>query len=89
VGGQKTKLWVSSYRAARTVVPPAAFRAADARSHHRSASVILLVAIDDGVQKSVDARIEPSANLITIVATNADIPENTPRKISLMLMLRR
>ncbi|MGH3865380.1 MAG: ABC transporter permease [Pseudonocardiaceae bacterium] len=37
-------------------------------------AVILLVAIGNGVQKSVDARIEPLANLITIVATTGDIP---------------
>jgi putative ABC transport system permease protein len=37
-------------------------------------AVILLVAIGDGVQKSVDARIEPLADLITIVATTGDFP---------------
>ena len=43
-------------------------------------AVILLVAIGDGVQKAVDARIEPLANLITIVATAGDIPGGTPPK---------
>lgn len=37
-------------------------------------AVILLVAIGDGVQKSVNARIEPLADLITVVATTGDIP---------------
>ncbi|MEO7196831.1 MAG: ABC transporter permease [Pseudonocardiaceae bacterium] len=37
-------------------------------------AVIFLVAIGDGVQKSVDARIEPLASLITIVATTGDLP---------------
>ncbi|MGH3832628.1 MAG: ABC transporter permease [Pseudonocardiaceae bacterium] len=37
-------------------------------------AVIFLVAIGDGVQKSVDARIEPLANLITVVATTGDLP---------------
>ncbi len=43
-------------------------------------AVILLVAIGNGVQKSVDARIEPLANLITIVATTGDIPGGAPPK---------
>jgi putative ABC transport system permease protein len=43
-------------------------------------AVILLVAIGNGVQKSVDARIEPLANLITIVATAGDVPGGTPPK---------
>jgi len=41
------------------------------------------------VQKSVDARIEPLANLITIVVANTDIPGNTPRKTSSTLMSQR
>jgi putative ABC transport system permease protein len=44
-------------------------------------AVILLVAIGDGVQKSVDARIEPLANLITIVPTAGDVPGNTPKNL--------
>jgi putative ABC transport system permease protein len=43
-------------------------------------AVILLVAIGDGVQKSVDARIEPLADLITIVATAGDVPGGAPPK---------
>jgi putative ABC transport system permease protein len=43
-------------------------------------AVILLVAVGDGVQKSVDARIEPLANLITIVPTAGDVPGSTPPK---------
>lgn len=60
--------------------PAAAFRADDARSHHRSDLGGLTCGIGDGVQKSVDARIEPLANLITIVAANTGIPGNTPPK---------
>jgi putative ABC transport system permease protein len=37
-------------------------------------AVILLVAIGNGVQKSVDVRIEPLADLIIIVPTDGDIP---------------
>jgi putative ABC transport system permease protein len=37
-------------------------------------SVILLAAIGNGVQKSIDARVEPLADMITIVATAGDIP---------------
>ncbi|MGH3547299.1 MAG: ABC transporter permease [Pseudonocardiaceae bacterium] len=44
------------------------------------AAVILLVAIGDGVQKSVDARIEPLADLITIVATAGEVPGGDPPK---------
>jgi putative ABC transport system permease protein len=44
-------------------------------------AVILLVAIGDGVQKSVDARIEPLANLITIVPTAGDVPGDTPKNL--------
>jgi putative ABC transport system permease protein len=44
-------------------------------------AVILLVAIGDGVQKSVDARIEPLANLITIVPTTGDVPGDTPKNL--------
>ncbi|MGH3673905.1 MAG: ABC transporter permease [Pseudonocardiaceae bacterium] len=43
-------------------------------------SVILLVAIGDGVQKSIDARVEPLADLITIVPTNGDLPGGAPPK---------
>jgi putative ABC transport system permease protein len=43
-------------------------------------AVILLVAIGDGVQKSVDSRIEPLADLITIVATAGDVPGGAPPK---------
>ena len=43
-------------------------------------AVILLVAIGDGVQKSIDSRIEPLANLITIVATAGNIPGSAPPK---------
>ncbi|MGB6161795.1 MAG: ABC transporter permease [Pseudonocardiaceae bacterium] len=44
-------------------------------------AVILLVAIGDGVQKSVDSRIEPLANLITIVPTAGDVPGDTPKNL--------
>jgi putative ABC transport system permease protein len=44
------------------------------------AAVILLVAVGDGVQKSIDARFEPLANSITIVPTTGDIPGGTPPK---------
>ncbi|MGH3868343.1 MAG: ABC transporter permease [Pseudonocardiaceae bacterium] len=44
-------------------------------------AVILLVAIGDGVQRSVDARIEPLANLITIVATAGDAPGVAPKNL--------
>ena len=44
-------------------------------------AVILLVAIGDGVQKAVDARIEPLANLITIVPTAGDVPGDTPKNL--------
>ncbi|HWR49291.1 MAG TPA: ABC transporter permease [Pseudonocardiaceae bacterium] len=43
-------------------------------------AVILLVAVGDGVQKSIDARFEPLANLITVVATTGDIPGGAPPK---------
>jgi putative ABC transport system permease protein len=44
------------------------------------AAVILLVACGLGVQKSVDARIEPVANLITIVPHPANIPGGSAPK---------
>jgi len=44
-------------------------------------AVILLVAIGDGVQKSVDARIEPLANLIMIVPTAGDVPGGIPKSL--------
>jgi putative ABC transport system permease protein len=44
-------------------------------------AVILLVAIGDGVQKSIDARIEPLANLITIVPTAGDVPGGIPKNL--------
>ena len=37
-------------------------------------SVILLAAIGNGVQKSIDARVEPLADTITVVPTTGDIP---------------
>jgi putative ABC transport system permease protein len=43
-------------------------------------AVILLIAIGDGVQKSVDARIQPLADLITIVATTGSIPGGSAPK---------
>jgi putative ABC transport system permease protein len=43
-------------------------------------AVIFLVAIGDGVQRAVDARIEPLANLITIKATAGDVPGGPPPK---------
>jgi putative ABC transport system permease protein len=41
-------------------------------------SVILLVAVGDGVQKSIDARIEPLAHLITIVPTAGNVAKGVP-----------
>ena len=41
-------------------------------------AVILLVACGQGVQNSVDARIEPVANVITIVPHPANIPGGAP-----------
>src|SRR5919205_3938523 len=38
------------------------------------AAVILLVAIGNGVQASVNAKIQPLANLITIVPTTGNVP---------------
>ncbi len=38
------------------------------------AAVILLVAIGDGVQSAVNARIQPLANLITVVPSVGDVP---------------
>lgn len=43
-------------------------------------AVIFLVAIGNGVQKSVDVRIEPLADLITIVPTTGDLPGGAPPK---------
>jgi putative ABC transport system permease protein len=37
-------------------------------------AVILLVAVGNGVQKSIDARLQPLASLITVVPTSADNP---------------
>jgi len=37
-------------------------------------SVILLAAIGNGVQKSIDGRVEPLADMITVVPTTGDIP---------------
>jgi putative ABC transport system permease protein len=46
-------------------------------------SVILLVAVGDGVQKSIDTRIEPLANLITVTATEGNIPGGaSPRNLT-------
>jgi putative ABC transport system permease protein len=42
------------------------------------AAVVLLAACGQGVQNSVDARIEPVANNITIVPKTADIPGGPP-----------
>jgi putative ABC transport system permease protein len=44
------------------------------------AAVILLVAIGNGVQASVNAEIEPLANLITIVPTTGNVPGGAPPK---------
>jgi putative ABC transport system permease protein len=44
------------------------------------AAVILLVAIGNGVQASVNARIQPLANLITITPTTGNIPGGTAPK---------
>ena len=43
-------------------------------------AVILLIACGQGVQNSVDVRIEPVANNITIVSKAADIPGAHPRR---------
>ncbi|MGQ0719649.1 MAG: ABC transporter permease [Pseudonocardiales bacterium] len=42
------------------------------------AAVVLLVAVGNGVQSSVNERIEPLANLITIVPTVGNVPGGTP-----------
>jgi putative ABC transport system permease protein len=42
------------------------------------AAVVLLAACGQGVKNSVDARIEPVANNITIVPKTADIPGSPP-----------
>lgn len=42
------------------------------------AAVVLLTACGEGVQNSVDVRIEPVANNITIVSKSADIPGGPP-----------
>jgi putative ABC transport system permease protein len=44
------------------------------------AAVILLVAIGNGVQVSVNAKIQPLANLITIVPSTGNIPGGAPPK---------
>ncbi|MGH3919519.1 MAG: ABC transporter permease [Pseudonocardiaceae bacterium] len=44
------------------------------------AAVVLLVAIGNGVQSSVNERIEPLANLITITPTTGNVPGGTPPK---------
>jgi putative ABC transport system permease protein len=44
------------------------------------AAVILLVAIGNGVQASVNAKIQPLANLITIVPTIGNVPGGAPPK---------
>src|SRR5918998_679063 len=44
------------------------------------AAVILLVAIGNGVQTSVNERVEPLANLITIVPTVGNVPGGTAPK---------
>ena len=44
------------------------------------AAVILLVAVGNGVQSSVNERIEPLANLITIVPTVGNVPGGTAPK---------
>jgi putative ABC transport system permease protein len=46
--------------------------------------VILLVAIGNGVQKSVDVRIEPLADLITVVPTNGIFLAGLPQETSPM-----
>ncbi|MDQ2791773.1 MAG: ABC transporter permease, partial [Actinomycetota bacterium] len=44
------------------------------------ASVILLVAIGNGVQSSVNEKIQPLANLITIVPSVGNVPGGAPPK---------
>ncbi|HEV7830483.1 MAG TPA: ABC transporter permease, partial [Pseudonocardiaceae bacterium] len=44
------------------------------------AAVILLVAIGNGVQASVNAEIQPLANLITIVPSAGKVPGGAPPK---------
>lgn len=44
------------------------------------AAVILLVAIGNGVQSSVNAKIQPLANLITIVPSTGNVPGGGPPK---------
>jgi putative ABC transport system permease protein len=44
------------------------------------AAVILLVAIGNGVQSSVNEKIQPLANLITIVPSNGNVPGGSPPK---------
>lgn len=44
------------------------------------AAVILLVSIGNGVQSSVNARVEPLANLITIVPQIGNVPGGSPPK---------
>jgi len=46
-------------------------------------AVILLVAVGNGVQKSIDARLQPLASLITIVPTSANTPgAASPRNLT-------
>ncbi len=42
------------------------------------ASVILLVALGNGVQSSVNEKIQPLANLITVVPTVGNVPGGSP-----------
>jgi len=44
------------------------------------AAVILLVAIGNGVQSSVNEKIQPLANLITIVPSVGNVPGGAPPK---------
>ncbi len=44
------------------------------------AAVVLLVAVGNGVQSSVNERIQPLANLITISPTAGNVPGGTPAK---------
>lgn len=46
-------------------------------------AVILLVAVGNGVQKSIDARLQPLASLINVVPTSANIPgASAPRNLT-------
>jgi putative ABC transport system permease protein len=46
------------------------------------AAVILLVAIGNGVQSSINERVEPLANLITIVPTTGNVPGGVARNLT-------